>query len=114
MFAEPFNFAKQRTGLQAFGWYLVFLLIALVVGMVLGGIAALGHFFPGTSYEVGLKMGTIVAPIFTFVVAVLVVWARPTNVINLALGAGAVLVSLLLGWIGGGILLAYLTTRPAT
>src|SRR5215470_7883386 len=36
MFAELMNFSYQRTKLQAFGWYLIYLLIGLVTAYVIG------------------------------------------------------------------------------
>ena len=36
MFKEPFNFAFQRTPLQALGWYLAMLLFAALLGGIIG------------------------------------------------------------------------------
>ena len=112
MFRELMNFSYQRTALQAFGWYLTF----LVIGITLAGIAAT-IFAPGATtfaegVQGGLVIGRLVNPLYHIVLAAALLWSRWRAVLNIFLALAAVLISVFIGAVGGLILLAVLTTRP--
>ena len=114
MFKEPFNFALRRTGLQALGWYLVFFAIAGILGAIAGILFASSN--SAVTFDDGVKAGMLagkyLAPAFPIVVGLPLVWTRPLSALNVIVALLAIAVGLLLGWVGAGILLAYLTTRP--
>jgi hypothetical protein len=112
MFKEPFNFAFQRTPLQALGWYLAMLLFAALLGGIIGAILGAFGILHGTFQEM-IAQTAPYGMIIPIVVAGMVGWTRPPTALNVLLALGGAAVGVLFGWLGGGILLAVLTTRPA-
>ena len=108
MFSKLFDLRLKRTGKQAFGFYVVYLLLLLLVAMLLGGVVGL---ISGLGFQAGLKVGQLMAIIVCLVVSFMILNYKkslsPGNVI-LALLAG------ILAMVGGGLLglipVAYLTT----
>lgn len=108
MFTKLFDLRLKRTAKQAFGFYVVYLLLLLLVGMLLGGIAGI---ILGLSFQAGVKFGQLMAIIVCLVISFVILNYKkslsPVNVI-LALLAG------ILAMLGGGLLglipVAYLTT----
>jgi hypothetical protein len=108
MFSKLFDFRLKRTAKQAFGFYVVYLLLLLLVAMLLGGIVGI---ISGQGFQAGLKVGQLMAIIVCLVLSFVILNYKkslsPSNVI-LALLAG------ILAMLGGGLLglipVAYLTT----
>ena len=116
MFKEPFNFSLQRTPLQALGWYLFFFLLAAVLGGIAGAIVT--NFGPGhpmtiaDSFHAGAHAGRYISPIIPGLGCIFMLISRPLSALNVLIVVFSFAISLFLGWLGAGILLAYLTTRP--
>ena len=109
MFKDLTNFAKKRTGWEAFGFYLAYLLLIIVVALLLGAMVALLDFNTGVAF----RAGNIFAIAICLTLAFMVLKQK-----NLASNFGFILLALLSGvlaFIGGGILglipVAFLTTR---
>ena len=111
MFSQLANFGFKRTAKQAFGFYISYLLLGLVLGFVVGGIA--GLLDPDNSQQAGLLAGQIMVIPYVMTLAILVAVKRSllksfTVIFLLALTA---LLSLALGALGGLIPVSFLTTR---
>ena len=116
MFAGIFDFGRRRTGLQALGWYLVFLLIFLPIGGIAGLVAASfnGASGFGEGYQAGARVGPFVGIVYVTGVAIALLWRRDKDPLSLALIVLGVALSFVLGAMGGLIPLAFLTTRPVS
>jgi hypothetical protein len=111
MFQQPFNFAMQRTAIQAVGWYLFFLLLAGLAGALAVLVA---HAIAGAPLPLpdAVVLGAKIAPIFAILLGVGLLRARPMNVANVLVTTLASVFSFFAGFLGAGLFLAYLTTRP--
>jgi len=78
-----------------------------IVTLAVGAIADI----PAT-YDDGLRIGTRIGPIIPIVLGILVMRDRPLTASNVLITAIAFVGAFLFGFLGAGILLAYLTTRP--
>ena len=111
MFKELMNLAYKRSAPQAFGFYIVYVILTLLTAALLGSLLGLSGLVQG--FQAGVRVGAIVAIIATLVVAFWVLYAKKLlgNVayIIIALLAGGL--SVLGGAILGFIAVAYLTTR---
>jgi len=111
MFHQPFDFSLQRSAVQAIGWYLFFLLLSFLggafIGLAIGAIANIP-----VTYDSGLRMGMRIGPLIPVVLGILVMRNRPLMASNVLITAIAFVLAFLFGFLGAGILLAYLTTRP--
>ena len=111
MFQEIMNFNYQRSAKQAFGWYLMYLLIGLVIGAVCGYLA--GLFVKGDEgFQVGRLAGQFSAVPYNIVLGTLLIWHRKKDAPNLLLVLAGALLSTVSGAIGGLIPLAFLSNRP--
>lgn len=116
MFKNLFDFTYQRTVKEAFGFYIAYLLLILISGVILGG--ALGGFFVAedtfeAGYDFGVKIGIIFAVIVCLYISISLVVKK-----KLYTNFGFVLLSLcsgILALIGGALLgliiPAFFTTR---
>jgi hypothetical protein len=114
MFQDLLNFSYRRTPLQAFGWYLIFLLIGLVIGALAGVIFAPGATSFTEGFQGGVQVGKIVVIPYHIILGILLLWDRHEGMANILLALAGVVLSMLLGVFGGLIPLAVLTTRPGT
>lgn len=112
MFAEIMNFAYQRTTKQAIGWYLMYLLMGIVIGFAIGRIAAMAS-APADALNVSLMAGQLSAIPYHVTLAVLLLWHRAKDASSIMLVLGSIVLSILLGGLGGLIPLAVLSRRPA-
>jgi hypothetical protein len=112
MFKEPFNFALQRTPQQAVGWYLVILLVAFLFGVVIAVLLGSFGMLRGSFQDIAMQAAPygMVVPV---VVAGMLGWTRPPTAPNILLAVGGAALGILVGWLGAGVPLAILTTRPA-
>lgn len=112
MFAEIMNFSYQRTSKQAFGWYLMYLAIGIVLGFAVGQMAGMFGATIEDTARIGLKAGQLSAIPYHVVLAVLLLWHRAKDASSIMLALAAIVLSVLLGGVGGLIPLAFLSRRP--
>jgi len=111
MFKNLTDFSYKRSGKEALGFYVGYLILIVVVGAIFGGI--LGLALGEESFEIGLRVGNIIAILASLVLSFLILSKKKQmnnfGMILLALLSG------LLAFIGGGLLglipSAYLTTK---
>jgi hypothetical protein len=111
MFKHLGDFGYKRSGKEAFGFYLAYLLIILLAAFIIAVTVSLAT--GGTDYTTGTRIGDIIAIIMTLVLSFTVLQAKGLlgnfGYIVLALVSG------ILAFLGGGILglipVAFLTTR---
>lgn len=112
MFCRLTDFGHQRTPLEAFGFYLVYFSLGMLLAAGIGAVAGLVN---GTGFEGGMMIGAVLAlvacPALSFVVLFKKGLFRHVGYLLVAVlsVAGAALGGLLLGL----IFVAFLTTRPA-
>ena len=112
MFKDIFTFSTQRTASQAFGFYVAYLVLLLLVCGIAGGIAGV---LTGGGFHTGVKIGQIIAIIACPALGFFILKSKG------AFSFGNVLIALLAGIIaalGGGLLglipVSFLTTKPIT
>jgi hypothetical protein len=113
MFAEIMNFSYQRTSKQALGWYLMYLAIGIVAGFAIGQMAGMWSTTVEGAAWIGLKFGQLSAIPYNLALAVLLLWHRTKDASSIMLVLAAIVLSVLLGSLGGLIPLAMLSRRPA-
>jgi hypothetical protein len=111
MFTKPLDFTRVRSGKEAVGFYIVQFALALIAAGVIStfyGVAT-----GSNAFTTGLKIGSIVAGIWSIVAAFMVLRSHrltgKVGFVMLAIIAGAV--GLFGGALFGLIIPAYLTTR---
>jgi len=113
MFAELMNFSYQRTKLQAFGWYLIFLLIATVYLFVAGYMVGFLFTDTATAFQFGVSLGQALIVPYQVLLGILLIWNRKKDGGNIMLLLGGIVLSVFTGALGGLIPFAFLTHRPA-
>ena len=110
MFGRLTEYGLQRTGKQALGFYLAYLLLGFVLGMVFGFIAAL--IAKGIPSQSAMIAGSIAAVILcaALTIAIGAKKARLVSFPTLFLLLAAVLCALAAGALGGLIPVAFMTT----
>lgn len=115
MFVKLTDFKRKRTGREAFGFYLAYLVLIVLAAAIAGGLfgAAAGGSNRDLAYETGQNMGTIVAVAVCLYLSFTVLTQK-----KLTKNFGFILVGLLSGLLavlGGGALglipVAFLTTK---
>jgi len=112
MFQEIMNFDFQRTGKQAFGWYLMYLLISVVLGFAAGRIAAITIDNFEEAARVGLIAGQLAVIPYCIALGVMLLWNRAKSAANVMLVLLAIILSIIAGGLGGLIPLAFMTRSP--
>jgi hypothetical protein len=110
MFREVTNFSYRRTALQAFGWYLVFLLIGGLV--VLAAAITIDGRTGIAAWHSAVSTGRLAIIPYHVIIGILLCWRRPKDVANILLLSAGIMLSPLFGALGGLIPFAVLTTRP--
>jgi len=118
VFRQLMNFSCQRNALQALGWYLAYLLIGTLIGIIIvlvfgpsiRGVIREGY-SEATIQAVRRMIPYIVVP-YQIVLAVALLRSRWRSVLSILLALLAVLLSLFFALVVGLIPLAVLTTRP--
>lgn len=112
MFDDIFKLSTKRTGLQAFGFYIAYLVMLLLVCGIAG---AIGGVFTGGGFRTGVKIGQMIAILACPVLSFYVLKAKG------AFTFGNVIIALLSGVLaalGGGLIglipASFLSTRPNT
>lgn len=110
MFKKLTDLAYKRTAIEAFGFYLAYLLFIVLVAAIMGGVSGLLGF---SSFYSGIKMGAVLGIIFALLLSFLILKAK-----NILGNFSYILLALLAGVLavfGGAILglipTAYLTTK---
>jgi len=111
MFQEIMNFSYQRSPLQAFGWYLMYLLIGIVIGLLSGYIAGIAAKDFSEGFNIGRMAGQLSAIPYHIAIGTLLIWHRKKDAANLLLVIAGVVLSTALGALGGLIPFAFLTCR---
>jgi TIR domain len=112
MFGEIMNFNYQRSAKQAFGWYLMYLLVGIVIGGVSGYLVGLLTKGSEQGSNVGLLAGQFSAVPFNILLGTLLIWHRKKDAPNLLLVLAGAILSAFAGALGGLIPLAFLSNRP--
>jgi len=112
MFQEIMNFNYQRSAKQAFGWYLMYLLIGLIIGFVSGYVAGIAAKDFQEGFNIGRMAGQLSAVPYNILLGTLLIWHRKKDAPNLLLVLGGVVLSVIGGAILGLIPLAFLSSRP--
>jgi TIR domain len=112
MFGEIMNFNYQRSAKQAFGWYLMYLLVGLVIGAVSGYLVGLFTQSFDEGFNIGRLAGQFSAVPFNILLGTLLIWHRKKDAPNLLLVLAGAILSAIGGALGGLIPLAFLSNRP--
>jgi hypothetical protein len=114
MFRDLTHFRKTRRSLEAFGFYLAYLGLGLLLAGFAGGVINISN--PSDSFMDGYKIGTqyghFVAVIYCPLLCILILRAKKsyTFISLLLVPISGILVVLSLGMLGGLIPAAFLTT----
>jgi TIR domain-containing protein len=111
MFAEIMNFNYQRSAKQAFGWYLMYVLVGIVIGAVSGYLVGL-FVKADEGFNIGRLAGQFSAVPFNILLGTLLIWHRKKEAPNLLLVLAGAILSAFAGALGGLIPLAFLSNRP--
>jgi uncharacterized membrane protein YeaQ/YmgE (transglycosylase-associated protein family) len=111
MFGEIMNFNYQRSAKQAFGWYLMYVLVGLVLGAVSGYLAGL-FVKADEGFNIGRLAGQFSAVPLNILLGTLLIWHRKKSAPNLLLVLAGAILSAIGGALGGLIPLAFLSSRP--
>jgi len=111
MFAEIMNFNYRRSAKQAFGFYLMYLLVGLVIGAVSGYLVGL-FVKADEGFNIGRLAGQFSAVPFNILLGTLLIWHRKKDAPNLLLVLAGAILSAVGGALGGLIPLAFLSNRP--
>ena len=109
------NFSYRRTALQAFGWYLVFVLIGGLVGVLAAEFTKFtseGRTTLIGALHNGASTGRLAVIPYVVIIGILLSWRRPKDVANILLLSAGIMLSPLFGALGGLIPFAVLNTRP--
>ena len=114
MFGEIMNFNYQRSAKQAFGWYLMYFLVGVVIALISTYLA--GFFTKvldfNEGFNLGLSVGQFSAVPFNILLGTLLIWHRKKDAPNLLLVLAGAILSAPTGALGGLIPLAFLSNRP--
>ena len=112
MFNKLTDFGHERTGKEALGFYLAYLVFIIILGALVGGTSAVMVHHDEGAYDLGVRVGAVVAVIVSVTLPLLILRAKKIfsfGGLLLVLLSG--LLALFIGGIGGLIPAAYLTTK---
>jgi hypothetical protein len=111
MFSNLTNLSFKRSSKQAFGFYIAYLILIMLIAGLVGGFYSVGT--GNDSFEAGLDLGTYIAAVSSVVISFAVLFKK--NLLGNYLYLVLVVLSGILGLVGGGLLgllpAAYLTTK---
>jgi len=111
MFAEMMNYSYQRSGLQALGFYIIYVLIGTVIGFVSGSLVDFVISNPQEAFRIGFVVGRFSAIPYHILIGTLLIWNRKKDGANVVLLLGGIVLSIPAGALGGMIPFAFLTRR---
>ena len=111
MFKELTNLGLERTSKEAFGFYIIYFLVGVFLGMLAGGVLG---FVTGAGFDEGVVAGTIVSVLFCLGVGTVMAsqkgsLSEPKFIGLIALSG---VLAIFTGGLGGLIPIAYLSTTP--
>ncbi len=110
MFSHLSDFGYKRSGLQAVGFYIVYLILTIITAAV-GGIF-FGMASGSNNFGLGQKIGMIVSILFAMIFSFLILQSK--KMLNNYMYIGLAIAAGVLAYLGGGLLgliiPAYLTT----
>ena len=105
MFKDLFSFNKERQAIEALGFYIVYFIIGLILGVTSV------YIFDANSYESGLVVGQILAFFYCpFLGYLILSQKRQLNTAYTAILPIVAILAYFLGALGGLIPVAYLST----
>jgi uncharacterized membrane protein len=114
MFNKLTDFSYKRSAMEALGFYIAYFILIVIGAGVLGGVVGAMVQNTDTAYDLGIRVGTIVAVISSITISFLILKGKNLSdnlgFLILALLSGAI--AIFVGALGGLIPAAYLTTRP--
>ncbi len=116
MFRGLLKFSLRRTPLQAFGWYLAFLLILTATRLFAIAYVVLVDFDTDTSVREAFQSGIPgqeTAMLYVFALGAMLLWNR-SSALNILLVVNGASLSVWFGALEGLLPLAVLTTRPSS
>lgn len=112
MFSKLTDFSYKRTGLQAFGFYLTYLIMVMLAGAVAGIIGALAAGEDTGTFSNGVRLGTLIAIVASISLSFQILRAKKINSFSLRfLAILAGVLALLGGSLLGMIIPAVFTTK---
>jgi len=108
MFAGVWTLEKQRSPLQAVGFYLVHAVTAFMVIVLLGVTEIFG-----TTFEEGMQAGQVLAILYSASLGFLVAYKKSDTRTTIAVLSISAIAAYALGLLLGVIPAAYMTTRPS-
>ena len=113
MFKNLVNFGYKRSGKEAVGFYITYLVVIILVSVL--SAVLFGLITGSNDFSSGTKIGNIIAIIITLLLAFFILKSK--NLFGNFLYLALALISGLLAFFGGGllglILVAYLSTRDS-
>ena len=110
MFKNLLDFGVERSGKEAFGFFLAYLLLASILGALIGG--TFGLITGDDSFEVGVQIGNVISIFYCIGLAIAVGHFKGLffSFSNILLVITSGLLAVFLGALGGLIPVAYLST----
>lgn len=110
MFSNISDFGYKRSALQAAGFYIVYLILTVITAAIAGMF--FGAASGSSSFEMGQKIGMIVAILFVLFLSFLILQSKKLlgNYTYLLIAAGGGILAFFGGGLLGLIVTAYLTT----
>jgi MFS family permease len=111
MFKKLTDFGYQRTGKEAFGFYLAYFALVILTGGLIGGL--FGSLIPESAYQNGFKIGTVLSVGTALVLSYLIMQHKKQteNFKFIVLSVAAGVLGLFGGSLLGLIIPAYMTTQ---
>lgn len=116
MFKELMNFKYKRTGTQAFGFYIVFLIIGVLLACVFSGLIQSNSSADlQTQYNIGMKIGFYVALIYSSLLSLIIIIVKKlyTSPLAIVLFLLTIIGALIMSGVLGCVFPAILSTFDA-
>ena len=113
MFAGVWTFEKQRSPLQAVGFYLAHFGISFSVAMSVSLMLGINSAPAEGAYEAGVQVGTALAIVYSAMLGFLVTYKKADTGTAITVAIIAAIAAYNFGFPLGGVPAAYMTTRPS-
>jgi len=114
MFNKLIDFSYKRSGKEALGFYLAYLLLSILLGGLVGGVYGLVVGIKGPEgFQTGIRAGHVISILLIIMLSVVILCKQKLSAhfVCWLLALAAVALTLFFGVIFGLIPLAFLTTR---